>query len=74
MKLNGLILKNIEGVNLPNDVVSAIAVQSSATWGLDRSDQIWYEHGTKYRRDGNNVDVYIGTQVLLLNIDFVSAR
>jgi hypothetical protein len=27
-------------LNLPNDVVSAIAVQSSATWGLDRSDQI----------------------------------
>jgi hypothetical protein len=56
-----------EGVS-PNDVVSAIAVQSSATWGLDRSDQITGMTVQNTGATGNNVDVYILTQVLLLNI------
>jgi hypothetical protein len=47
-------------LNLPNDVVTAIAVQSSATWGLDRSGwNYWYEHTVKYDATGSNVDVYI---------------
>jgi hypothetical protein len=42
MKLNGFAeMHRYKGVSIYKmGVVSAIAVQSSATWGLDRSDQI----------------------------------
>jgi subtilisin family serine protease len=75
MKLNALqnALKNIEGVSIyPNDVVTAIAVQSPATWGIDRVDQITGTNNQyEYERDGNNVDVYIlDTGITIEHRDF----
>jgi subtilisin family serine protease len=75
MKLNALqnALKNIEGVSIyPNDVVTAIAVQSPATWGLDRSDQIVGTNNQyQYERDGKGVDVYVlDTGITIEHSDF----
>jgi subtilisin family serine protease len=52
--------------------VTAIAVQSPVTWGLDRSDQTTGTNSQyKYERDGDNVDVYVlDTGITIEHLDF----
>jgi subtilisin family serine protease len=75
MKLDALqnALRNNDRATIyENPVVTAIAVQSPVTWGLDRSDQMTGTNSQyKYERDGNNVNVYVlDTGVTIEHSDF----